>query len=283
MKARGFAFGVAGGILGAGLVLAILLAAGVFNTRTQVVVQPATATINSSASSSASGALTPAQIYQKDARSVVEIVSTFPGQQTFFGNTGPQQGIGSGFVVSKSGYILTNSHVVDEFTQPLGSGTGSSGTRAIKLSVVFNDGSGHTTTVPGTIASINASKDVALVKIDPSRVPNLTPIPLGNSNAVAVGDPVVAIGNPLGYDFSLSAGVISATDRTIPSPNGASIPNALQTDAAINPGNSGGPLINAQGQVVGINDQIASTTGGNQGLGFAISINTAVQALGLPR
>jgi energy-coupling factor transporter ATP-binding protein EcfA2 len=122
--------------------------------------------------------------------------------------------------------------------------------------------------------------DVALIKIDPSQAPvELTPVQLGDSSQVAVGESVVAIGNPLGLDFSLSSGVVSATDRELQSPNGATITGGIQTDAAINSGNSGGPLFNANGEVIGINEQIASQGGGNEGIGFAVPINTAVQVM----
>ena len=120
---------------------------------------------------------------------------------------------------------------------------------------------------------------MALIKVDPSQTPGLVAIPLGDSSTVTVGEEVVAIGNPLGLDFSLSSGVVSATDRQLQSPNGATITGGIQTDAAINSGNSGGPLINAKGQVIGINEQIASQGGGNEGIGFAVPINTAVQVM----
>ena len=102
---------------------------------------------------------------------------------------------------------------------------------------------------------------------------------LGDSSQVAVGEEVVAIGNPLGLDFSLSSGVVSATNRELQSPNGATITGGIQTDAAINPGNSGGPLFNADGEVIGINEQIDSQSGGNEGIGFAVPINTAVSVM----
>jgi putative serine protease PepD len=96
---------------------------------------------------------------------------------------------------------------------------------------------------------------------------------------VEVGEQVVAIGNPLGLEFSLSSGIVSATDREMQSPNGSLISNAIQTDASINPGNSGGPLIDSSGKVIGINEQIASQSGGNEGIGFAVPINTAAQVM----
>jgi putative serine protease PepD len=121
--------------------------------------------------------------------------------------------------------------------------------------------------------------DVALIRIEPSTAPPLTPIPLGDSTKVAVGEAVVAIGSPLGLEFSLSSGVVSATDRDLQSPNGATISGGIQTDAAINPGNSGGPLIDATGHVIGINEQIDSQSGGNEGIGFAVPINTAITVM----
>ena len=135
------------------------------------------------------------------------------------------------------------------------------------------------TQVPATIVGSDESTDVALIKIDPSQAPvALTPVQLGDSSQVAVGESVVAIGNPLGLDFSLSTGVVSAVGRELQSPNGATITDGIQTDAAINPGNSGGPLFNADGEVIGINEQIDSQSGGNEGIGFAVPINTAVRS-----
>ena len=120
---------------------------------------------------------------------------------------------------------------------------------------------------------------MALLKVDPSKVGKLDPLVLGDSSKVQVGEPVVAIGNPLGFDFSLTEGIVSATNRNLQSPNGSIISDGIQTDAAINEGNSGGPLIDSSGKVIGINEQIASQSGGNQGLGFAVPINTAVNAM----
>jgi S1-C subfamily serine protease len=125
---------------------------------------------------------------------------------------------------------------------------------------------------------VDVGSDVAVVKVDPGDV-DLKPLPLGDSDKVVVGESVVAIGNPLGYDFSITAGIVSATGRSLQAPNGQTIPDGIQTDAAINQGNSGGPLIDSRGKVIGINEQIASQGGGNDGLGFAVPINTAVRSL----
>jgi S1-C subfamily serine protease len=216
-----------------------------------------------------SSGLTPQQIYEKHAGSVVEIQTTFPGTYDIFGQqTGGGQALGTGFVVSEDGYILTNAHVVSE-----------SGQAVSTVTVIFKGDGTQGTQVEGTVLGADESTDVAVIKVDPSQTPALVPIPLGDSSKATVGEAVVAIGNPLGLDFSLSSGVVSATDRELQSPNGATITGGIQTDAAINPGNSGGPLIDANGRVIGINEQIDSQSGGNEGIGFAVPINTAVQVM----
>ena len=177
------------------------------------------------------------------------------------------QALGTGFVVDDQGDILTNAHVVDE-----------SGQRARSVTVVFNKGGSETQRVKGTLVGVDQSSDVAVIKVDPAGL-SLKPLPLGDSNVVAVGEPVVAIGNPLGYDFSITSGIVSAVGRTLQAPNGMRIPDGIQTDAAINQGNSGGPLIDGAGKVIGINEQIASQGGGNDGLGFAVPIDTAVRVM----
>ncbi|MCX6363324.1 MAG: trypsin-like peptidase domain-containing protein [Actinobacteria bacterium] len=212
---------------------------------------------------------TPQQIYQTNSGSVVEIQTTFPGTYDIFGQqTGGGQALGTGFVVSEDGYILTNAHVVSESGQAVSS-----------VTVIFKGSGSQGTQVEGTVVGADESTDVALIKIDPSQTPGLVPVTLGDSSKATVGEAVVAIGNPLGLDFSLSSGVVSATDRELQSPNGATIAGGIQTDAAINPGNSGGPLIDANGRVIGINEQIDSQSGGNEGIGFAVPINTAVQVM----
>ena len=171
-----------------------------------------------------------------------------------------QVGTGSGFVVSDDGYLVTNAHVVE----------GANG----QIKAKIGDGK----TLDAKLVGQDASTDLALLKVDAS---NLKPLALGDSSTVQVGDPAYAIGNPFGLDRTLTTGVISALQRQISSPNGFSIDDVLQTDAAINPGNSGGPLFNAQGQVIGVNSQIESTSNtsdggqaGNVGIGFAIPSNT---------
>src|SRR3954470_15161679 len=168
-------------------------------------------------------------------------------------------GTGSGFVVFNDGYIVTNAHVVE----------GANG----RIQAKIGDGKALTAQLVGE----DASTDLALLKVSAS---NLKPLTLADSSAVQVGDPAYAIGNPYGLDRTLTTGVVSALQREIDSPNGFSIDDVIQTDAAINPGNSGGPLFNAAGQVIGVNSQIESAgsssggQAGNVGIGFAIPANT---------
>jgi S1-C subfamily serine protease len=215
------------------------------------------------------GTLTPAQIYERSATGVVEVLATFESGQGFFGpQSGSAQALGSGFVVSEDGDILTNAHVVE-----------SDGLRADAVTVTFKDADGQSSTIDATIVGVDQGSDVALLKVDPKKAGTLHPLELGDSEAVKVGEPVVAIGNPLGYDFTLTEGIVSAVDRSLEAPNGMIISNGIQTDAAINEGNSGGPLIDSSGRVIGINEQIASQSGGSQGLGFAVPIDTAIDVM----
>ena len=178
----------------------------------------------------------------------------------FFGSPSPEQSqrgasLGSGFVVDRNGYILTNNHVVE---------------RANRIRVKFN---GDSTEYEAKVIGADWRTDLAVIKIDKA---NLTPVKIGNSDAIQVGDWAIAIGSPFGFQETVTAGIISAKSRDIPG-DSTSFQHFLQTDAAINPGNSGGPLLNFNGEVIGINTQIASRTGGYQGIGFAMPINTAVK------
>jgi S1-C subfamily serine protease len=271
------------GLAVAALVVLLLVAAGVVPTRVErtTVKTKAAATSSATASAGASSgttataltttSLTPSQIYQQYATGVVEVLATFSitgGQGPFDQSSATVQALGSGFVATADGYILTNAHVVSD-----------NGQTASSVTVVFK-GTGTTTKrVTATIVGVDESNDVAVLKVDPTKSPTLVPIPLGDSSSVQVGETVVAIGNPLGYDFSLTEGIVSATSRELTSPNGSKISNGIQTDAAINKGNSGGPLIDSTGHVIGINEQIATESGGNEGLGFALPINTAAGVL----
>jgi putative serine protease PepD len=187
------------------------------------------------------------QLYKNAAPGVVDIVvNTSSGG---FGDQGAQAE-GSGFVVDGSGDIVTNQHVVN-------------GATAIK--VTFQDGKTAKATVVGT----DASTDVAVIKVNVA-ASELHPLAFGSSSGVVVGQSVAAIGSPFGLPGTLTSGIISALNRTISAPNNFSISGAIQTDAPINHGNSGGPLLNSSGQVIGVNAQIESDSGGNDGVGFAI-------------
>jgi putative serine protease PepD len=201
-------------------------------------------------------------IYQRAAPSVVAISATSTSNG-FFGASS-QSDTGSGIVVSTKGLILTNNHVVN-------------GAHSITVQVGGSSGPLRRAKVVG----VDASDDLALLKIAPAGL-TLRVLRFADSSGVQIGDPAFAIGNPYGLDQTLTVGVISALDRTITSPNGASITGVIQTDAALNPGNSGGPLLNAAGEVTGVNAQIATGSnaspteqqGGNTGIGFAIPSDT---------
>ena len=200
------------------------------------------------------------QIYSGASPGVVTILSLI-GDPTSIGAGGGQ---GSGFVISDDGEIVTNAHVVTDAEQSGGT-PGAPIKAADEVYVEFPDRN----QVEAKIVGFDPDADVALLKVDPAGL-DLQPLELGNSGDVEVGTPVAAIGSPFGEEQSLSVGIISATDRSIDSLTKFKIDGALQTDASINPGNSGGPLLNPEGQVVGINQQIQTQSGGNEGVGFAV-------------
>jgi S1-C subfamily serine protease len=212
------------------------------------------------------GDFDPGQIYERLSPGVVTVLSIFEGGTSLLEDDG-EGGQGSGFVIDSQGYIATNAHVVT---------TGDTGgsERAEDVFVEFADGN----RVPAEIVGDDPNADVALLKIDPAGL-RLTPLRLGSSEGIEVGQPVAAIGSPFGERQSLSIGVISAVDRNIESLTRFAIGNAIQTDAAINPGNSGGPLLDARGQVIGVNAQIKSESGGGEGVGFAIPVDTVKRSL----
>jgi S1-C subfamily serine protease len=197
------------------------------------------------------------QIYDRAGPGVVFVEAQGTRSQSPFGL--PDQGgtaSGSGFVLDREGFILTNAHVVD---------------RAEEVTVSFSDDE----QLPAEIVGSDLSTDLAVLQVDSDEA-DLTPLPLGDSNRVEVGDPTVAIGNPFGFDSTVTTGIVSAIQRQITAPNGFSIDHVLQTDASINPGSSGGPLLDAQGQVIGINSQIATGgANGSVGIAFAVPVNTA--------
>src|SRR5918998_1120867 len=186
------------------------------------------------------------EVYTRDGRGVVSV------DVAATSDAGPAGG--SGFVVDEAGHIVTNQHVVEG---------------AEEISVRFADGVRREAEVVGQ----DPSTDVALIKVDASRKA-LEPLTLGDSSSVGVGEPVIAIGNPLNVGISVTTGIVSGVGRPIEAPNNYTINDAVQTDAAINPGNSGGPLLDSGGTVIGVNAQIASESGGFEGIGFAVPINT---------
>jgi len=255
------------GVLGGLVVLvlgAILIATDVIDTgdsTSRVVREPAPLT--RPASDSGEGR-TVADIFREEGRGVVFVQAEGVGSDSPLGLPG-QEGTatGSGFVVDEDGTILTNAHVVEGSDQ---------------VSVSFEEDGGGL--VDAEVLGRDADTDLAVLKIDPDEVEDLQVVPLGDSSGAQVGDPVVAIGNPFGYTRTVTTGIVSAVARRIDAPNGFTTGNVIQTDAAINPGNSGGPLLDAAGNVLGINAQIATGgTEGSVGIGFAIPINTAKKLL----
>jgi S1-C subfamily serine protease len=253
------------GVLGGLVVLvlgAILISTNVIDTGDDTtVVREAPVTQNASG---AGDGRSVRDIYEREGRGVVfveaEGVSEGP---SIFGPPNEGAATGSGFVVDRDGTILTNAHVV-------------SGAENVTVSFT-EDGD----PVDAEVRGVDESTDLAVLKIDPDDVEDLTAMPLGDSSKVAVGDPVVAIGNPFGFQRTVTTGIVSALQREITAPNGFRINDVIQTDASINPGNSGGPLLDANGRVIGINSQIATggTSQGSVGIGFAVPINTAKKLL----
>jgi S1-C subfamily serine protease len=213
------------------------------------------------APAAADGRLSIADIYDRAAPGVVQITSRASVGAESFGSplapSGTQEALGSGFVLDKAGHIVTNYHVIE-------------GADTIEVSFSNQD------TLSAKLVGSDPSTDLAVLRVETSSR-SLRPLELGNSDAVRVGDSVVAIGNPFGLDRTATAGIVSALQRPITAPNGYTIDHVIQTDAPINKGNSGGPLLNALGQVIGVNSQIStgsSGTTGNVGIGFAVPSNT---------
>ena len=253
--------------LGAAAVLVVASLAGWVGGEggVRTVVVPTVQTESEAAASSVAPLLgngfNPAKIYANRSEGVVTIYSYFANGQ---------RAQGSGFVVSTDGHILTNSHVVTN------SGADESNVRgAERIYVVFHDGD----RIPGSIVGWDLFNDTGLVKVDPEDH-SVSPVPLGDSSRVVVGEPVAAIGSPFGQESSLAVGVVSATERSIDSLTSAyDVSDAIQIDAPINHGNSGGPLLDARGRVIGINAQIRSDSGNAEGVGFAIPINSARRSM----
>jgi 2-alkenal reductase len=207
------------------------------------------------------------EIYRRLSPGVVTVISIFGQGASLLNEDGGEGGQGSGFVLDGQGHVATNAHVVTSGTPP-------NTRRARQVFVEFSGGD----RVPAKVVGDDPNADVALLKVDPKGL-ELTPLGLGSSAHLTVGAPVAAIGSPFGERQSLSVGVISAVDRNIESLTQFGIGNAIQTDAAINPGNSGGPLLSREGRVLGINAQIKSQSGGGEGVGFAIPVDTVRRSL----
>jgi S1-C subfamily serine protease len=252
-------------VVGGGVALAGAEVTGVFDDEPSTVVTPDTMESSAPASFAENKRLSVNEIYRRSAPGVVQVTTTSvqtvePDQSLNpFGlqEQRRQQALGSGFVIDKSGRIVTNFHVVE-------------GAEDVEVSFSNRD------SVEARIVGKDPSTDLAVLKVDVD-ARALTPLQLGNSDRVRVGDSVVAIGNPLGYERSVTAGIVSALHRPLTAPNDFTIDDVIQTDAAINSGNSGGPLIAANGKVIGVNTAIATgNTGarGNIGIGFAVPVNT---------
>src|SRR5919205_1682876 len=217
---------------------------------------------STSSSPSVSSSTSLPDVFKRVENSVVQITSTRsdPNQVIIINGipaSGKSTALGSGFVYDKQGDIITNYHVV---------------ANATNADVTFTDGNTYSAKVIGK----DASADLAILQItDNFSEEKVIPLPIANSSNIRTAEPVISIGNPFGLSGTITTGVISAQGRLLPNPDtGFSIPNTIQTDAAINPGNSGGPLLNIQGQVIGMNTAIFSSTGVYSGIGFAIPSNT---------
>jgi S1-C subfamily serine protease len=250
---------VASAVLGGAVAVGAVAALGGLDGGTTVVTE--TASASNPGLAPRSGGMTIHEIYERAASGVVRVNAT-SNSTSSSGSTNPfgSQGVsalGSGFVIDKTGHIVTNYHVVEG---------------ADEVTVSFS----NRDTVKAEIVGTDPSSDLAVLRVQ-TAASALTPLPLGNSDNVQVGDPVVAIGNPFGLDRTVTSGIVSALQRLITAPNQFTIDHVIQTDAPINHGNSGGPLINARGQVIGVNTQIETggdTATGNVGIGFSVPSNT---------
>jgi putative serine protease PepD len=248
---------VLGGTVGAGLLVVTGATDDGSATTTSVVQQPSA---DEAGSGGSAASLDASALYGSTSAGVVSITARGISSESSVSPFGPSPGsegtaTGSGFVIDDNGRILTAAHVVDG---------------ASEITVTFRDGTSRTAEVLGQ----DDATDVAVLEVDPSGL-SLHPLELGGSASLDVGDAVAAIGDPFGYERSISTGIVSGLDRTIEAPNGFTVAHAIQTDAALNPGNSGGPVLNADGQVVGIADQVATSgsSDSNSGVGFAVPID----------
>src|SRR3954469_9087287 len=239
------------GAVAVGAVVVVLAVAGVFdgsdsNNQTAFATPTPTRTSPVSTTNSSSGNV--ADIYARVSKGVVFVENDQNGRAA---------ASGSGFVIDDQGHVVTNDHVVENGTS---------------FKVRFGENGDP---ISAKLLGSDRSNDLAVLQIDPSKVSGgLQPVSLGNSADLRPGEPTIAIGSPFGLEGTVTSRIVSALDRTIQAPNGFSISGAIQTDAAINPGNSGGPLLNGNGRVIGVNSQIASQSGSNSGVGFAVPSDT---------
>ncbi len=253
----------AAGVAGAALALGSAYAVGSLDGASTVTVREVTVENTSQPTTFRPGkSLSIGEVYKRSAPGVVQITATANASADPFGGSETQRALGSGFVFDKAGYIITNYHVID--------GAGS-------IKVTFSNNK----SIDAKLVGSDPSTDIAVLKVNTSSGA-LTALTLGNSDAVEVGDAVVAIGNPFGLSRTVTAGIVSALQRQIEAPNQYAIDHVIQTDAAINHGNSGGPLLNARGEVIGVNAQIETggITEGNVGVGFAVPSNTVKTVAG---
>ena len=256
---------IVSGLLGAGVAIAVAALLGLGSGGTTTVVNGAGSAFRPASNGEG---LTPSQIYRRDGKGVVSVlaegVQSESSSQFGIPDSGSGKSSGTGFAIDNDGTILTNAHVVD-------------GAKKVTVGVGLDRDAAKT--VDAKVLGVDRSSDLAVLKVDPSGL-GLRPLALGSSSDVVVGDPGGAIGNPFGPVGTLTTGVVSAKGRQIDGLNGFAIDNVIQTDAAINPGNSGGPLIDAAGEVIGINSQIQTGgSNGSVGIGFAIPIDTARKLL----
>jgi S1-C subfamily serine protease len=249
---------LAAGVLGGAIAVGVDQSVGDGGTTT-VIREVGVGTAESAAFRQATGR-TISDIYGSSRRGVVQVVATSVVSDNPSFGAQERQGLGSGFVIDKSGHVVTNYHVVENASR-------------VEVSFSGND------EMPATVVGTDPSTDIAVLRIKGAQNRSLTPLELGSSAGVEVGDAVVAIGNPFGLERTVTAGIVSALQRQIAAPNGFAIDQVIQTDAAINHGNSGGPLLNADGRVIGVNSQIETESGGNVGIGFAIPIDTVKEVV----
>jgi putative serine protease PepD len=247
------------GAVAVGVVVAVLAVTGALPQKVERTTTTATSTPQATSPAAPRTAPTSvADIYARVSNSVVFVSARGgDGQLSFEGQGGGRAASGSGFVIDRSGHIVTNDHVVED---------------ADRYTVRFGENGDP---IPAKLIGKDPSSDLAVLKIDPSDVKEgPKPLALASSGSLRPGDAAIAIGSPFGLSGTVTTGIVSALGREIKAPNGFSIPGAVQTDAAINPGNSGGPLLDSAGRVIGVNSQIASESGANSGVGFAVPSDT---------